>query len=161
MLLSPRYMFVVSLFGLPYARNSSRHYLIFLRKSPFADWIGLQPAAGFFVFSGWSEMDYIVLLGIVLLLESENFFSSLYCKELFYSLFHEIQGLRPSCHSPHDPAYSPWKRFGRDEGLGIQRPDAGKRQIYPVIRHSPGIRSPDQGWVGCPGIGNGGCPTTT
>jgi len=106
-------------------------------------------------------MDYIVLLGIVLLLESENFFSSLYCKELFYSLFHEIQGLRPSCHSPHDPAYSPWKRFGRDEGLGIQRPDAGKRQIYPVIRHSPGIRSPDQGWVGCPGIGNCGCPTTT
>ena len=27
MLLSPRYMFVVSLFGLPYARNSSRRYL--------------------------------------------------------------------------------------------------------------------------------------
>ena len=29
MLLSPRYMFVVSLLGLPYARNSSRHYLAF------------------------------------------------------------------------------------------------------------------------------------
>jgi len=34
MLLLPQYMFVVSLFGLPYALNSSRHYLIFPLKSP-------------------------------------------------------------------------------------------------------------------------------
>ena len=53
MLLSPRYMFVVSLFGLPYTLNSSRHYLkwkILRRKKKgitnqackkefFADWM--------------------------------------------------------------------------------------------------------------------------
>ncbi|NBK77444.1 hypothetical protein D5272_02295 [bacterium D16-76] len=35
MLLSPRYMFVVSPFGLPYALNSSRHYLTNLSKNEF------------------------------------------------------------------------------------------------------------------------------